>query len=382
MIKDARQKVMLARHFHESNAFVLLEVPVFYIGGTDGSNKTVTDVDVLILRPTERFEWEVILGDCKTKRQESPANRSLWLRGLMHQLNADAGFLVLKKESSIERDHKLFAAAMGVRIFEEDEFVEYDRATLYPYGSSHSKFVPDTQNELRALPTRFPGLTTFNNYVFGTVWNERNRLTGLRKLLGAAQSVADEIDPAKREHQALVLLAASVFAVHLADCVGQVFNNHLLPHSRHDLEDALKYLVWGGKDNYEVAVRLRRDLLQARGQEDADNAELIFPQWDAFVHIVRSMLDNPRAAFQVPVLLQSLASSHMRDQPAWEDARRQDLLGLKFALLTFSYFSKAARLPAQLRREVEPIFLQRQTTLAEKDPHDDSRQATPVSTPS
>ena len=116
MNKDSNQKDMLCKHFYSLGWFAQPEVVVFHKGGVYEQKKVITDVDVLALRPSTNFSWEIVLGDCKTLKGQSPANRALWLKGLMDFYHASEGVLVLKKELAIEIDHKLFASSFGVTI--------------------------------------------------------------------------------------------------------------------------------------------------------------------------------------------------------------------------------------------------------------------------
>jgi hypothetical protein len=150
-VKDAGQKDLLYRHFRAMGWHAMPEVPVFSRGGLHEKQKIITDVDVLGLRPSPDLKWELIIGDCKTKRGESPANRALWVRALMEKLNAARGYLLLRRDKErIEPDHKLLADDLGIVLLDEREFNSYDKAMVYPGGSSH---VPETATQIKAFFT-------------------------------------------------------------------------------------------------------------------------------------------------------------------------------------------------------------------------------------
>jgi hypothetical protein len=133
-IKDSNQKDLLLRHLATQGAYVNTEVLVYHKGGIHQQRKYITDIDVFALRLGNNLKWELILGDCKTQKGQSPANRVLWLRGLMEHFSASSGIIIMQKKQSIEVDHKLFAASLGINLIEEEEFETYDRALVYPDG--------------------------------------------------------------------------------------------------------------------------------------------------------------------------------------------------------------------------------------------------------
>ncbi|MDV6374167.1 hypothetical protein [Deinococcus arenicola] len=365
--KDMQQKYTLARHFHEIEAFTLIEVPIYHRSGGNDRLAFVTDIDVLALRPNRSFGWDVILGDCKTGDRVSPVNRSLWLRGLMHSVDASEGIVLLGNQHRVEQDHKLYASEFSVHIYTESEFGEYDKAIVFPYGSNRSTYIPSTQLSLRQLPRRFDALGNFVNYVFHSSWMEVNHFTTLRKVLGASMGISGEIDPRKTDHVALVVLATSVFAVHLAACVGSIFSSFLPSAEKISIEMTLKNLVWGGRDNYEMALSLRSQLLEAKGKTSDEPVELVFPYWENFVDLITVLLENPAAAFRLPAYFQSFSSDLAGGTDNSERYSKSDLTMLKFAFLTLSYFIKASRWPIQLRQELEKRLLDIQTQAADRD---------------
>jgi hypothetical protein len=218
-------------------------------------------------------------------------------------------------------------------------------------------------NELRSLPHRFPRFKPFCEYIYNFGWNEENRIDLLRKVIGEAQTISKELDPRKPEHLALVLDAAGVFAVGLAECVGTIFNQYLHPNTQNQLDDALKLVIWGGRANYEFVSRLRHDLMVARGKPTKPEGALALPSCDEFIQLVRSMLENPKLAFSVPQILRESAINVLYNQSFLGNAVKEELLLIKFAMLATNYFCRAARLPVETRKLLENEFIKRQSSL-------------------
>ncbi|WP_459557444.1 hypothetical protein [Lacunimicrobium album] len=364
-MKDALQKDLLFRHLSSQGAFAVPEVPVFCGEGQHGNRKLITDVDVLAIRPSVDLKWEFVLGDCKTLKGQSPANRVLWLKGLMDHFNATAGFIVLQrnKGNEIEADHKLFASRLGIILLDESEFQKYDSALVFPTGSSTFPFGAAEYLSLMELPKRYPRLQGFVSYVSRDAWNQREFTLILRGILGHGKSIGKEVDPRKIEHLVLALEGAAVFAVALSACTGRIFNQYIQPETENELENALKVIIWGGNEQYEFISRLRGDLLKAKGKAEFDSNGLALPRWPDFVHLVRSILEHPKIAFRIPLLIRSAAFDLMLGRPVVADSTTGDLLMLKICMLVVRYFARSSDFPAETVEFLVSIFARRQSEI-------------------
>jgi hypothetical protein len=92
------------------------------------------------------------------------------------------------------------------------------------------------------------------------------------------------------------------------------------------LDDALKVVIWGGRSQYNFIAKLRSDLMAAKGIQAGQAGPLALPAWTAFIHLVRNMLEAPKAAFQVPQLLRLSAADVLTSQPFLPSSTDRDLL--------------------------------------------------------
>jgi hypothetical protein len=360
-LNDAGQKELLYRHFRARGWYSLIEVPVYNRGGASHARYLITDVDVLALRATPELRWELIIGDCKTRKGESPANRSLWVRALMDQFGAAHGILLLRREKRpIELDHRLQAYSLGVTLLDEGDFAEYDRAMIYPAGSASFSESVAALHEIRiGVPTRFPAWRPFAEYMNMRAWNERDHFAMLRSSVGAAMAVRKEVDPSRNEHLALLLEGAGTFAVALATCIGVVFHQYLQPNERATLEEALRALIWGGRDRFEYVSNLWKRLGEAKGLPE-EAREVSMPDWPAFLQLVRSHLDGPHFAFQVPQLFRVGALDLIQNVPFLSRARQPwDPMLLKLGMLTAVYYAQAGGFPPEAKARLRELFVQR-----------------------
>ncbi|MBK9649695.1 MAG: hypothetical protein IPO67_31845 [Deltaproteobacteria bacterium] len=364
MNKDAGQKDMLYRHFRCQGWYALLEVPVFYGRGYEHKPKLVTDVDVLGVRPSGDLSWEFVIGDCKTKKNESPANRVLWVRGLMEQVKAARAFVLLKQDGGIERDHMLFADSHRVTLIEEAGLETFDRCVIHPTGS---KGFPEPSDALKYIreevPRQYLTLAPLADFINRDAWNEGDLITMMRKSLGIGRAVRREVNPAKANQLAFIVEAASVFAVGLASCVGTIFHQYLLTNDGSALDDGLKVLIWGGRENYEHIAGLRKQLLEAKNIQ-ADDGGLALPEWPAFLQLVRSFLAAPKLAFRAPQLLRSIAIDLVVKQEPLTFYGNRDLMLLKLAMNTALYYVNACGFPPDAATQIKAIFHKRMGDVA------------------
>lgn len=364
-MKDAGQKNLIFRHFSSQRWFTIPEVPVYFEGGEQDSRKLITDIDVFALRPSTNLTWEVVLADCKTLKGQSPANRAIWLTGLMKIYGSRQGIVILQrnKNQAIESDHKLFASTLGISLLEETEFDRFDRAVIYPAGSSNYPYnASDLNSVLNAssFNTRLKALSVF---LGSTAWQNADFVSLLRTTIGHVKSVAGELDPKKDEHVSIALMAVSAFAVGLASCTGLIFQRYLQPNSEKQLSDALKVIIWGGKERYDFLSSLRGELMKAKGINKSEDENLSLPQWEKFVQLVRASLEHPRICFDLPHLLQIAALDIRLDQTFLRVCEKQDLEVIKMGLFTTDYMLSASGLPREFQERVSNLLADRMSAL-------------------
>lgn len=361
-MQDSSLKELLTRHFWAQRAFVQPEVNVYYAQGTSGAQKLITDVDVFALVPRRDLTYSKVLGDCRTLKSQSPSARALWLRGLLDFVGGDSGIILLKTSGKIERDHKLAATSVGIQLMNTDEFVIYDRAIIYPEGSSKQDVSIEDFRRLLTLQQRYASVTPLTEYLYRDFWQERAFGERIRHTLAAVRKVARELDPTKTEHLAIVCEAAAAFAVGVAECAATVFQQYLQPAAKEELSGALKVLVWGGAEQYQFYQSIRDKLLKAKGA--SEDADLELPHWPEFLQLIRNVLEHPAAAFQVPWLLRSMAMDFLRGTSDLGHTSPSDLLLLKFGMLALDYTCHATHLPTDFGRALQSPLVRRQANFA------------------
>lgn len=366
MIKDRDQKEMLYKHFRAQGWMAQIEVPIATERGISKKTPQVTDIDVLGIRPSAELRWHLVIGDCKTRRQESPVNRVLWVRGLQEAMIASSSIVLLKRDarSQIERDHKLFADRLGVLLIQEEEFATYDQSVVYPAGSAAYGESVDVLEAIRSrIGGGFPRLRGLVQWVMGDAWAITDHAILLRQILGQIRAVRGEIDPRRDDHLAFILEIASAFGIPFASLTGNVFRSHLKPDQRELLEDAVRLIVWGGREQYDFYNSLRQQLIKARGGDPGE--QLALPNWDVFLELLRGYLEAPHLAFKTPQLLRNVGIGVFTGAPADAFSRVDDRMLLHLGLKLAVYVCRAANLPQDAVERMKELFTPRIAYLVE-----------------
>ncbi len=356
---------MLFKHYWAQGCFAQPEVDIHFQAGLEGSTKLITDVDVFVFRPHPDLYYERVLGDCRTLRGISPINRALWLRGLMACAGAASGCVLLSANTQIEQDHKLAASEFGIVLLNETDFKIYDKALVYPDGSQRVSLSIGAIHVLKNLPSKYPKLERLTTYIYRDAWRKRESYKLIRHCLAALLATSGEFDPAKREHLALICDASAIFAIGVGECAGRIFHQYLHPQDKQSLSDSLKILIWGGIDVYKYLQQMQRRLLQAKsGAEVNATTALELPEWNVFVQLIRSVLDNPAAGLQVPRLLRQMATELLHGDDVLVGMTANELMALKYSMLLVSYVCRAGRLPAEFERSLVGKLVAIQSDLA------------------
>lgn len=365
-MKDRNQKEMLYKHFRAQGWMAQIEVPIVTERGIKKKTPQVTDIDVLGIRPSAELRWHLVIGDCKTRGQVSPVNRVLWVRGLQQAMQASSSIVLLKRGEwqQIERDHKLFADQLGVLLMQEEEFPTYDQSVIYPTGSAAFEESVDVIEAIRSrIGGGFPPLRGLVQWLMSDAWAIIDHAILLRKLLGQIQKARGEIDPRRDDHLALIFEMASAFGIPFASLTGNVFRSHLKPNQRELLEDAVRIIIWGGREQYDFYNAVRQQLIAAKGGDPGE--QLAFPNWNEFLELLRNYLEVPHLAFKTPQLLRNVGMGVFTGAPADALSRVDDRMLLHLALKLVVYVCRAAKLPLDAEERMKGLFTPRIAKLVE-----------------
>ena len=356
---DRDQKAKALRYSVSRRWFPQLEVDV-HPHKTVGKTVTlVTDLDVFASIPDDFNGYRTVVFDCKTKAKESPVNRALWLRGVLDRMGSEQGICILKK-SAIVVDHRLLATSLGIILLAEDEFDIYARATSANYDTALGFVVSmDLWDSMFDIGKNYPPLAKVVDFVRSGYWMVDDAAEACRKTLAVLYAARAELDPEKKQHVALAVDLAALFARSLAQVSAYLFRAYLHPKDQGQLEEAVKVLLYGGRASYEHRNELYR-LLQEKKNGGGVERELSLPEWPKFINLLRQLLDSPIESAKTPLIIRENAFTLLAGESESNFARSLCLESPqagRFALLNVDYLFKAAKLPPEFIAESDNLLL-------------------------
>jgi hypothetical protein len=345
MIKDAAQKQKAVRYCVAHGYVPYMECIVRFSGDTSDSISDITDVDVLGLRPASEAPARRVVFDCKTLAKTSGVNRALWAAGLQRLVGADEAFVILIKAAP--HGHRLAASKVDVHLFSEILFDQYAQASSIDYVENIT-YLDDLRawDALWDIRTKLPRAAALVEYLTSEAAFEQDPASGFRALLSRLKQAEGEFDVSKPEHRMLYGILVSQATAYLADVVRN-FNTIFDPSMKLDaFQKSLRNYIWGGREGYELRKRLQAALHADRPE---DGQEVQLPGWDAFVELVRSLLDAPILVGSSALPIKDLAFRELGTPSILADARiKRELTSnpraRQFALAVNRYIGSLSRL--------------------------------------
>ena len=165
----------------------------------------------------------------------------------------------------------------------------------------------------------------------------------------------------KPEHVGVACDFAALFARSLAVLCSHLFKAYLHPGRQHDLEEAVRLLMYGGRESYEHRNQLYR-LLKEHKIRNGEQDDLGLPERQRLIKLVRQLLDAPVDVTRSPLILREFSFSYINDSTDRSFARtlcQECPQAGRFAVLLAGYLFRAVRLPGEFQEAVESSLLGR-----------------------
>lgn len=359
MLKDRAQKASALRLAVQKRWLPQLEVDVEPTQQIDKSKYLLTDIDVLAIAQSPMGAHVKFVFDCKSGARESAISRAFWLHGVIARTRSTRGFVVLNDRVTISRDHRISASDLGVTLLRESEMEPFAtglNASINPSDSSAASI--EAWEAFLAVKSKYPNLSEYLEFSRSTYWMTKGAGDQCRKLVGKLRRIRAELDPAKREHQAVFGDALCLFLLALSEMAVDLFLLLLRPASREEYTEALLAVLYGGYENLDAAQKIRRLAVGA----DEDDVVSIFPDLPRFEHLVREIVQAPLQALPAALMARELAFRNLMDMPETLTSRELAIehpYVSKFVILATTYLTKALRLPS----EFSEIYIDQMTEI-------------------
>lgn len=347
MLKDRAQKASVLRLAVHKRWLPQLEVEVEPSQRIDRNKFLLTDVDVLAIASSQLGTHSKFVFDCKSGARESAISRAFWLHGVIARTHSTRGFVILNDRVAISRDHRVSASDLGVTLLHESDMGAFAAgldASVAPVDACAASI--EAWEVFLDIKSKYPRLAEYFEFSRSTYWMAKRPGDQCRRLVGKLRSIRSEIDPAKHEHMAIFGDALCLFLHAISAMAIDLFLLLLRPTSRDEYNDALLAVLYGGYDNLEAALKIRRMTLGA----DEDDAVSIFPDLPRFEHLIREVVQAPLQALPAALLARELSFRNL--MVAAESGTSREIMAehpyvSKFIYLASTYLTKALRLPPE-----------------------------------
>ena len=109
----------------------------------------------------------------------------------------------------------------------------------------------DLWDKLFGIKEKYTELGSAIDFSRSIYWMIDDAAEACRKTLATMREVRAELDPVKDEHLALAFDVAALFSRALALVCVYIFKAYLHPTRQDELDEAVKVLVYGGREAYE-----------------------------------------------------------------------------------------------------------------------------------
>lgn len=295
---DLGQKLRLRTLFFAMGYWSPLEVELsqFDVSGSLAKRSTLTDLDVLAIRYDGLFAPHRIVGDCKTGRNVSDANRLFWLSGVREYFGADQAYFL---RPSISPHVRAMAPKLKLNVLSEDDLESIEKSlSLYKFPVPlWDERVYEATSKLwgidvspKSKPTseqlRTKNVYSYLSYTYWYLDARRNILT----LIEHFAQVAPFLDEKNPRDVLLAFVGAERFAHCLLDAAAYI-------HS-HGLSDIAKYFrvyIYGGP----LDLREKERFFDLYRRVSGTNDTLDPPWLDDVIELLARMLRNPAGASDV-----------------------------------------------------------------------------------
>lgn len=347
MLKDRAQKATALALSVSKRWLPQLEVEIESTKRLERSKFLMTDIDVLSIAPSPIGPHVRMIFDCKSGAKESAIGRAFWLRGVMSKANAAHGFIVLNEKVAIEHDHRISATELAISILHESEFEDLAQCMGGSTKISESAMANiDVWDQFFGIKAKYPSTAEYLNFARSTFWMIKDPGEQCRKTVTKLRAIRTEMDPAKPEHLAIFGDSLCLFLLALSELANRLFLVLLRPSSHDVFSSSLLALLYGGYENLEAALKIRR-LTSGVVTEDALS---IFPEMGKFEQLVRELLQAPQQTLHASLLAREVSFSFLSGR---ETTALQKLLSAeapyapKFLLMAGEYLQKATKLPPE-----------------------------------
>lgn len=348
MLKDRAQKAMALRLSLSKRWLPQLEIEIEPSTRLEKSRSMLTDIDVLSVAPAPIGRHTRIIFDCKSGARESAIGRAFWLHGVMTKTLSSHGFVVLNPKVKITHDHRISASDLGVSLLHENELENLAQCMggTTSIGSAVTGDV-DAWDEFLSIGAKYPSTSPYHGFSRSGFWMIKDVGEQCRKTVAKLRAIRTELDPAKPEHVAIFGDALCLFLLTLSEMANRLYLVLIRPESHQEFTASLLALLYGGYENLEAALKIRRLTIGGAATEDSLT---IFPEMEKFENLVREILQAPQQVLAASLLAREVGFASMVGSGVTaleNEIATESPYSTKYLLLAAEYLQMASRAPKE-----------------------------------
>ena len=271
--------------------------------GMSIKRRSITDLDVLGIKYDQLFISNTIVGDCKSGKNVSDANRLFWLSGVKNYFGADQAYLI---HSKIEHYVRAIAPKLNLRVIDEEALNNLEN-TLLVSKLQIPLDDPSIQDNIQSLwgidvpqgtkPTEqqliLKEVYTYLSYNYWYIEKYRNLLTLINHFSGIAQI----LDEKNSSHLLLAYSGLERFVHCLLEVIGYVSSQ-----GGTNIPRDVKNYVFGGV----LSLREKENFFKLLRSLTKTNEQLEPPYFQDIIELVWRLTQNPSGTIEILRYLQAI----------------------------------------------------------------------------
>lgn len=296
--KDLPLKLQFRRILFAQGFWTPLEVELsnFEASGTGLKRRSLTDLDVLGIKFDGLFNRTCAVGDCKSGKNVSDANRLFWLSGVRHYFGADLAYYLRPKVDThvsaiaprmglcalpssqlngleVKLDVAKWSAALG----SDDDY----NAVQDLWGIEVAKGAKPSEVQMRKK-----AVYSFLSYSYWYI----DKFRTLMQLVGSFGAVADILDPNDPKDVLLAFSGAERFALSLLEVAYDVHS-----HGQDNIPSQSKQYLYGGV----LGKREKERVFHLMNKLGITGDQLDPPWLENTIELLGRLISNPVGASDI-----------------------------------------------------------------------------------
>ncbi|MGA2322675.1 MAG: hypothetical protein ABSG22_02390 [Sedimentisphaerales bacterium] len=296
--QDLKQKLRLRRILFTQGYWCPIEVELsqYEMLGITMKRSSLTDLDVLGVKYDKLFSTSKVVGDCKSGKNVSDANRLFWLKGIKDYFGADQAYLLRPIVNSHAR---AMAPKLGLRVIDDDtlDAMEKNLAIIdYPLPLVDEHIQEEIQAKWGVIipkgqkpsedQLQLKEVYAYLSYSYWYIEQNRNLLN----ILNHFSKVASLLTPKNEAHVLLSYIGLERFVHSLLETT-----SYILAQGTTNIPRDFRNYIYGGP----LSLREKENFFQLLRKLTSSNEQLDPPYLSEVIELTGRIIRNPAGGAEI-----------------------------------------------------------------------------------